>query len=682
MPKSILSATTTCATARWSVRRSRGKVAGALQKQAMSLHRLHDQIALGGTNTEVAAEIVARVGLSFEQFTRAVLLAQNEFSAFLKTEENERGELLGNAHRQHRLQRHLAPRLRALQAGTDGHATAHGAPGRPCAAAARGPRRTGNPVRRGRRGPGRGRRGAAGPGTAAALAPGVRQAASRPAAGRTGAGHGTRHGGDAAGRRQHLALLDAVEPARPLAAECARLERETAAAAEAGSAAAAELQRVQAAQLQAAGALAAASAALQAAELAQQEARPGLDQAKALDASMAALAPSHASAAAARQGAQDELAQAAAALVSTQTKLAATGAEHRQAAEWLAAHAHWDTFAAQWPRWDTLLRQAAQAHAAGAGLAAELNGVEHRARRGDAPLHRGLGTALQAASTQLAERDAARQRAIAALAAIDSEQLRQGRQQLEQRREALAAARTVWSDLAAADERAAQLRTQTAAITATRPGRSHTGRGAGPGPKHARRRAGTGGALAAGGRNRLRGQRRRSARHAGRRRSLPRLRQCRPPMAASGRHAQCHAGIAARGSPRGRTALQDNRAIEAAQRALLHTSEQQLAHGAADGKTLEATLARLNAAWHALALAAEAPPEAQRGDWMVGMNWRQCAPARSVSMPRKTHTGRRLRHATRRSRNSMPWRPFTPARKTSHTRPRLRWPRRRRSWRR
>src|SRR3546814_8202012 len=35
-----------------------------------------------------------RVGLSFEQFTRAVLLAQNEFSAFLKTEENERGELL------------------------------------------------------------------------------------------------------------------------------------------------------------------------------------------------------------------------------------------------------------------------------------------------------------------------------------------------------------------------------------------------------------------------------------------------------------------------------------------------------------------------------------------------------------------------------------------------------------
>jgi exonuclease SbcC len=42
----------------------------------------------------VKAEIEKRIGLSFEQFTRAVLLAQNEFSAFLKAEDNERGELL------------------------------------------------------------------------------------------------------------------------------------------------------------------------------------------------------------------------------------------------------------------------------------------------------------------------------------------------------------------------------------------------------------------------------------------------------------------------------------------------------------------------------------------------------------------------------------------------------------
>ena len=60
----------------------------------MSLQRLSDLVMLGKTKTEVQDEIAQRIGLSFEQFTRAVLLAQNEFSAFLKTEENERGALL------------------------------------------------------------------------------------------------------------------------------------------------------------------------------------------------------------------------------------------------------------------------------------------------------------------------------------------------------------------------------------------------------------------------------------------------------------------------------------------------------------------------------------------------------------------------------------------------------------
>ena len=80
--------------ARWAVRRSRNKPNGALQPVKISLNRLPELIPVGGTNTEAAAEIVQRIGLSFEQFTRAVLLAQNEFSAFLKTDENERGELL------------------------------------------------------------------------------------------------------------------------------------------------------------------------------------------------------------------------------------------------------------------------------------------------------------------------------------------------------------------------------------------------------------------------------------------------------------------------------------------------------------------------------------------------------------------------------------------------------------
>ena len=80
--------------ARWSIKRAYKKSTGMLQKIAMSLHQLPSLAALGGTNTEVLAEIAQRVGLTFEQFTRAVLLAQNEFSACLKTSENDRGDLL------------------------------------------------------------------------------------------------------------------------------------------------------------------------------------------------------------------------------------------------------------------------------------------------------------------------------------------------------------------------------------------------------------------------------------------------------------------------------------------------------------------------------------------------------------------------------------------------------------
>ena len=80
--------------ARWSVRRSRNKANGSLQPTTMTLHQLPELLPIGGKKTEVKEEIVKRIGLKFEQFTRAVLLAQNEFSSFLKADDNERGELL------------------------------------------------------------------------------------------------------------------------------------------------------------------------------------------------------------------------------------------------------------------------------------------------------------------------------------------------------------------------------------------------------------------------------------------------------------------------------------------------------------------------------------------------------------------------------------------------------------
>ena len=80
--------------ARWSVRRARGKANGKLQNTEMLLQTLVGEQRIGGVKNEVQQAIRERLGLSFTQFTRAVLLAQNEFSAFLKANDNDRAELL------------------------------------------------------------------------------------------------------------------------------------------------------------------------------------------------------------------------------------------------------------------------------------------------------------------------------------------------------------------------------------------------------------------------------------------------------------------------------------------------------------------------------------------------------------------------------------------------------------
>lgn len=80
--------------ARWEVKRAHGKREGRLQAAEASLIHLATQERVGRTITEVRSQIEARVGLGFAQFSRAVLLAQNEFAAFLRAAPNERAELL------------------------------------------------------------------------------------------------------------------------------------------------------------------------------------------------------------------------------------------------------------------------------------------------------------------------------------------------------------------------------------------------------------------------------------------------------------------------------------------------------------------------------------------------------------------------------------------------------------
>ncbi|MCU0935764.1 MAG: AAA family ATPase, partial [Gammaproteobacteria bacterium] len=80
--------------ARWEVRRARERADGRYQAQTLSLFDLQENRPLGRVKGEVQALIVERLGLTFDQFRRAVLLAQGDFAAFLRAKERERSELL------------------------------------------------------------------------------------------------------------------------------------------------------------------------------------------------------------------------------------------------------------------------------------------------------------------------------------------------------------------------------------------------------------------------------------------------------------------------------------------------------------------------------------------------------------------------------------------------------------
>ncbi|WP_353143817.1 SbcC/MukB-like Walker B domain-containing protein [Acinetobacter pragensis] len=80
--------------ARWELKRSREKADGKLQSVQRYLTCLTDGAVIADKAKAVESSIHQITQLSFEQFTRAVLLAQSEVTAFLRARDNERGELL------------------------------------------------------------------------------------------------------------------------------------------------------------------------------------------------------------------------------------------------------------------------------------------------------------------------------------------------------------------------------------------------------------------------------------------------------------------------------------------------------------------------------------------------------------------------------------------------------------
>jgi len=79
---------------KWSVNRARNAANGRMQFQAMELENLDTGERITGKRTDVVAEIQKKVGLSFDQFRRSVLLAQGDFATFTRADAKERSTLL------------------------------------------------------------------------------------------------------------------------------------------------------------------------------------------------------------------------------------------------------------------------------------------------------------------------------------------------------------------------------------------------------------------------------------------------------------------------------------------------------------------------------------------------------------------------------------------------------------
>src|SRR5471032_206980 len=433
--------------ARWSVRRSRSKAEGALQATAMSLHKLPEMQAAGGTKTEVKEEIEKRIGLSFEQFTRAVLLAQNEFSTFLKTEDNERGELLETltgstiysdisvraferAKKEKLVLERLAEKLadqRPLSPEERAETEAQAATAETALHTLDLRKTVLEQQQRWHQETQKLQQQIVAAKQALETSATERQAAQE--------------------RHAALAQWELLQPSRPLVDNATRLSSDIASAS-----VTLETARQQAAQAQTSQELAASQALqavshLQAQETAQREAAPLLDQAKALDAGISARLTAHEAGKTTAQAADQANDAAQASLLALQERQRSVNLEQEAAKQWLDSHQHWAALAQSWPLWEQLFTQAGQA--AAQADAADINQLQAQQLLDVAKTETtSAQDALIATTATLAAREEQRQTALAALRSIDAAVLLEQRSQLETHGRILGTAEKNWHELA------------------------------------------------------------------------------------------------------------------------------------------------------------------------------------------------------------------------------------------
>lgn len=83
-----------CYRSRWGLWRAGKKADGKPQSAKMELYQFSPTLELIIDGSKVPNKIAELTGLGYSQFTRAVILSQGDFAAFLKSDKDERGELL------------------------------------------------------------------------------------------------------------------------------------------------------------------------------------------------------------------------------------------------------------------------------------------------------------------------------------------------------------------------------------------------------------------------------------------------------------------------------------------------------------------------------------------------------------------------------------------------------------
>ncbi len=436
---------------RWSVRRAHGKAERKLQNAEMEIIRIADQQPVGGhLKSEVVKTIIEKIGLSFEQFTRAVLLAQNEFFTFLKAGDDERAALLQTltgtdrfeilsrrAYERHKAEQDKLRQLRerladqqplsaeeriqyeSEQLAAKSAIQVQGEQEKQLAAHLRWYQDLEKALQR----------------EAAAQAELEKAIAQREAA---------------TPRRARFTLVEAVQGARPLLAEERRLEMARSEIAKQVSAAQANLAlTVQACDAaQAAGA--SANAAFGKLEEAQRQFAPLILQARQLDIEIATRRTAHAGSDQVHNGALAALTQARNDLDANQKAIQSAQTQLQAAREWLAAHRRLQALAEGWMRWDTLFAGAAEEQQRAVQADEEIQALNRQGQQQYLAVEE--GEARLAASIELLQAsEDGLQRAAAALKSFDAEAQARARTGLDVSKEALQQADGVWREQSAGE---------------------------------------------------------------------------------------------------------------------------------------------------------------------------------------------------------------------------------------